>query len=805
MSFVEKAELASEQSFESLDVGGDIPKPRFGHTTILISKTKVILFGGAISNSGKFLMCNESFLFNINKNSWFKLNVKGEVPSSRAAHAAVAVDSMQMLLYGGATEGKLLLKAIGGNFASEDLYLLDLQQGEDQAQWIIIKVTGQTPGKRYGHTMTLCKPYLYVFGGNTGTVATNDLWCLNIEKIPFTWVKVQCNSEQPTPRVYHSAAQCLGGSAAGMLLIFGGRTIDQSALNDTWGLRQHSDGTWDWVKAPYKPDGTKPLGRFQHSSIFIDNFMAVIGGRTNSTRSTLLCNVYDTETAEWFNFNSVKRFRHGSWLAEGIIYVFGGFQEDLPNSPSDKIISLDYTSLIKTIQDKQHKKPKEEIKVEAKEEPIIDEKKIVTEMKPVAEAKPNANPVITQVTKEVAAVILKPENKGFLLSSQAQAALSFNAIKKEKGLNNYIQTIPVAKLKEAARKLGASPILPTAEPQKSINEQLCMKFINSLLNFSERIDLKLYKDYIIELAREFNMILELQPIVINIRAPLKVFGSLYGNFNDLIKIFELWKPPTETSLGGDIDSMAYLFLGNYVDRTRKSLETICLLMALKLKYPDSVYLLRGSHEDATINELYGFGEECSIRLEEDINNEDSVFQTINKAFTWLPLAAVVENKILCIHGGIGPNITKVEDLNKVNRPIKFINQPINKEQSIFIESIWSDPAVTETETGFKKDVNTDHTYQFGSDVLNKFLDKNDLEIIIRTREIAPDGFDTFADSRLITLTSCTDYAGTKKNSACIIVIKKTLELVPKLLLPYKSRIWIGDLKKCPPLRPKLHS
>jgi hypothetical protein len=713
-----------------------------------------------------------------------------------------------------------------------------MQQGEDQAQWVIVSVAGKTPGKRYGHTMTLCKPYLYVFGGNTGTLPSNDLWCLNIEKASFTWLQVQCTSELPTARVYHSAAQCLGGSAAGMLLIFGGRGVDQSALNDTWGLRQHRDGTWDWVKAPYKPDGAKPLGRFQHSSIFIDNFMGVIGGRTNNTGSTVLFNVYDAETAEWFSFNSVKRFRHGSWLTEGVIYVFGGLQQSSPNTPSGSIIYLDFTSLIKTIQDKQAKKPKEEIKVETevknkevkdkeidnkevdnkgeknkelerkmwnKEEPVVDETRVVTEMRPVVEAKPSVNLAITQVTKKAAAVILKPENKGFILSSQAEIALSFNAIKKEKGLNDYVQSMPVAKLKEAARKLGATPILPTAEPQKSINEQLCMKFINALLNFDESIDLKLYKDYVIELAKEFKMVLELQPIVVNVKAPLKVFGSIYGNFNDLIKMFELWKPPIESSLGGDIDSMAYLFLGNYVDRTGKSLETVCLLMALKLKYPDSIYLLRGSHEDATVNELLGLGKECSMRLDEDINSEDSVFQVINEAFTWLPLAAIVENKILCIHGGIGPSITKIEDLYKVHRPIKLTNQPINEEQAIFIESVWSDPAVSEAETGFKESVNKEHAYQFSYDVLNKFLEKNYLEVIIRSHEIASDGFDTFADSSLITLTSCTDYAGSKGNSACIIIIKKTLELVPKLLLPYKAITWIGNLKNCPSLRPKTHS
>lgn len=675
--------------------------------------------------------------------------------------------------------------------------------------------------------MTFCKPYLYVFGGTTGAKPANDLWCLNLDKTPFAWVNVQCTTESPPARVYHSAAQCLSGSAAGMLVIFGGRGVDQLALNDAWGLRQHHDGTWDWVKAPYMSDTPKPLPRFQHSSIFIGSFMAIIGGKTNSTGDDIPFNVYDAESAEWFSFNPVKRFRHGSWISDGIIYVFGGFQQTTPNVPSDTIIHIDYSSLVKTIQAKQLENSKEENKVEVKEEPA-DEARIVTEIKSAVEDRPplasNANSVKENQAKEDAkqlekkvAVVLKLENKDFKLSSQAHVALSFDAINKEKKYKNHVETIPVVNLREEAKKLGASPILPTAEPQKSINENLCMLFINSLMDLKPNAETNFepLTNYVIELAKEFKMVLEFQSTVVNLRPPLKVFGSVYGNFNDLVKIFELWKPPTSSTFNGDIDSMGYLFLGNYVDRTKKSLETICLLMALKLKYPDSIYLLRGSHEDPAINSLYGFGEECTTRLKEDINNPNSVFQIINEAFTWLPLAAIIDNKILCVHGGIGPSVNMVEDINKVRRPIKLGDT--NKYQAIFVECLWSDPTQSEAELGFqkntsRKDIRIEHTYRFGSDVLNKFLEKNELELIIRSHEIAPEGFDTFADSRLITLTSCTNYCGVKGNSAAVLIIKKTLEIIPKILLPTlaKTGIWAvskESLKKYPvsPSRPKTHS
>jgi|TARA_B110000285_G_C14811063_1_gene461999 protein phosphatase len=95
------------------------------------------------------------------------------------------------------------------------------------------------------------------------------------------------------------------GSATGMMVIFGGRTGDQSALKDTWGLRRHRDGRWDWIKAPYKSGGEEPLARYQHSTIFIGTLMIVLGGRTNTVGENVLMEIYETENSEWKKFNSV--------------------------------------------------------------------------------------------------------------------------------------------------------------------------------------------------------------------------------------------------------------------------------------------------------------------------------------------------------------------------------------------------------------------------------------------------------------------------------------------------------------------
>ena len=134
-----------------------------------------------------------------------------------------------------------------------------------------------------------------------------------------------------------------------------------------------------------------------------------------------------------------------------------------------------------------------------------------------------------------------------------------------------------------------------------------------------------------------------------VRPPAKVFGSIYGRYYDLMRLFENFGFPDDREL----ESNEYVFLGNYVDKGFNSLETVCLLMALKIRHPEHVTLLRGRHEDATINRICGLGEECAIRLGENINDINSVFNHINNFFDRLPLAAAIADKFLCLHSGVG--------------------------------------------------------------------------------------------------------------------------------------------------------
>lgn len=156
-----------------------------------------------------------------------------------------------------------------------------------------------------------------------------------------------------------------------------------------------------------------------------------------------------------------------------------------------------------------------------------------------------------------------------------------------------------------------------------------------------------------------------------------MFGDIHGQFTDLMRFFDLWGYPTED---GDIESYDYLFLGDYVDRGAHQLETILFLMALKVKFPEKIHMLRGNHEDRLINKTFGFSHQCLQKLKENPEAYNSVFNKINDCFDWLPLVAVIDDQIICVHGGIGGSFNHLSDILKIKRPLHIEHQVCNLEQ-----------------------------------------------------------------------------------------------------------------------------
>lgn len=149
-----------------------------------------------------------------------------------------------------------------------------------------------------------------------------------------------------------------------------------------------------------------------------------------------------------------------------------------------------------------------------------------------------------------------------------------------------------------------------------------------------------------------------QPILLELEAPLKICGDIHGQYTDLLRLFEYGGFPPEAN---------YLFLGDYVDRGKQSLETICLLLAYKIKYPENFFLLRGNHECASINRIYGFYDECKRRY------NIKLWKTFTDCFNCLPIAAIIDEKIFCCHGGLSPDlqVIRYRSLQKIIFEIKL--------------------------------------------------------------------------------------------------------------------------------------
>lgn len=253
-----------------------------------------------------------------------------------------------------------------------------------------------------------------------------------------------------------------------------------------------------------------------------------------------------------------------------------------------------------------------------------------------------------------------------------------------------------------------------------------------------------------------------QPMLLELEAPIKVCGDVHGQYNDLLKLF---------TFGGFPPDANYLFLGDYVDRGKQSLETICLLLAYKVKYPENFFLLRGNHEAAQVCKIYGFYDECKRRY------NTRLFKTFTDVFNRLPVAAIIDDKIFCCHGGLSPDLLHIGQIRNIQRPVEV---PV---QGLLCDLLWSDPSSdmgwTENDRGV--------SFAFGPDVVTKFLQKHDFDLICRGHQVVEDGYEFFAQRKLITIFSAPNYCGTFDNAGALMSINDELLCSFQILTPRKNK------------------
>ena len=245
-------------------------------------------------------------------------------------------------------------------------------------------------------------------------------------------------------------------------------------------------------------------------------------------------------------------------------------------------------------------------------------------------------------------------------------------------------------------------------------------------------------------------IIKEQKMLVELEAPLHVCGDIHGQYYDLLRIFEHCGYP---------DDYNYLFLGDYVDRGKQSLETVCLLLCYKIKYPDKVTLLRGNHESSVTNRIYGFYDECKRRY------NVKLWKNFTELFNYLPVAALIDDKILCMHGGLSPDLKSIQNIQEISRPTDI------PDTGLLCDLLWSDPDKEATDYD---ENDRGVSVIFGEKVVLDFNKKNDLDLIIRAHQVVDDGYEFFANRQLITIFSAPNYCGEFDNSAGIMIIDEQL-------------------------------
>lgn len=196
-----------------------------------------------------------------------------------------------------------------------------------------------------------------------------------------------------------------------------------------------------------------------------------------------------------------------------------------------------------------------------------------------------------------------------------------------------------------------------------------------------------------------------------VQTPVTVCGDIHGQFHDLMELFKIAGTPPDVN---------YLFLGDYVDRGYYSVECVCLLLSLKIRYPKRITLLRGNHETRPITQVYGFYDECFQKY-----GSANVWKYLTDIFDWLPLTSLINEELFCLHGGLSPTLNSLDSVRQLNRVQEVPNG------GPMCDLLWSDPG----------DINgwgpssRGAGFIFGKDISKEFIHANNLKMIVRAHQL----------------------------------------------------------------------
>eukprot|EP00736_Rhodelphis_marinus_P002369 Rmarinus@m.13824 len=235
-----------------------------------------------------------------------------------------------------------------------------------------------------------------------------------------------------------------------------------------------------------------------------------------------------------------------------------------------------------------------------------------------------------------------------------------------------------------------------------------------------------------------------------VSSPVTIVGDIHGQFYDLKELFYI---------GGQCPNTNYLFLGDYVDRGYFSVETISLLVCLKLRFPNRITLLRGNHEARTTTQTYGFYIECMKKY-----GNLNVWRHFTNMFDYLSITAVIDDKYLCVHGGLSPSLHALDQIRVLDR---FQEVP---HDGPLADLLWSDP---DKDHKYKEGFHFSERgsgYVFAQDVVDKFCHDNDLQHIMRAHQLIKEGYMVLFNNKLSTVWSAPNYCYRCGNVASVLEI-----------------------------------
>nr|XP_043631472.1 serine/threonine-protein phosphatase BSL3-like isoform X2 [Erigeron canadensis] len=731
-------------------VQGPGPGPRYGHVMALVGQRYLMAIGG---NDGKRPLADVWALDTAAKPyEWRKLEPEGEGPPPCMYATASARSDGLLLLCGGRDANSVPLASAYGLAKHRD----------GRWEWAI--APGVSPSPRYQHAAVFVNARLHVSGGalGGGRMVEDSSSVAVLDTAAGVWCDTK--SVVTTPRTGRYSADAAGGDAAVELtrrcrhaaaafgdLIFiygglrGGVLLDDLLVSEDLAAAEMTSAASHAAAAAALSNAQ--AGKLPGAYGFVDDRTrqeteaapdgSVVLG--NPVAPPVNGDMYTDISTENAMIQGSRR------LSKGVEYLV-----EASAAEAEAI-----TAALAAAKARQSNGEVELPDRDRGAEATPSGKQISSLIKPDPDAVINSAP--TGVRLHHRAVVIAAETGGALGGMVRQ--LSIDQFENEGRRVSY----GTPENATAARKLLDRQMSINSVPKKVITHLLKPRGWKPPVRRQFFLDC----NEIADLCDCSERIFSSEPSVLQLRAPIKIFGDLHGQFGDLMRLFDEYGSP---STAGDIAYIDYLFLGDYVDRGQHSLETICLLLALKVEYPQNVHLIRGNHEAADINALFGFRIECIERMGE--RDGIWVWHRINKLFNWLPLAALIEKKIICMHGGIGRSINHIEQIENLQRPITMEAGSI-----VLMDLLWSDPTENDSVEGLRPNARGPGLVTFGPDRVMEFCENNDLQLIVRAHECVMDGFERFAQGHLITLFSATNYCG------AILVLGRDLVVVPKLIHP----------------------